>query len=882
MKLLIILSVFFSQLTMRDGLSQNTVFSINQDAHRNMWFATYDGVTRFDGYSFSVFRTERDPDYVQQTGDDPIVFTDQNGRLWVFDGGLNRFDEESESFLPYRGFLRGSISAIANAPDDNLFIVTGNEVVELDPESGKTTVGLFKSNIHCIDTGLGILVLGTNDGRVLIYRMSDYSFVDELQVGKPDSKIRRIKIRTSSEVWVLLDGSEGVVCLDLGTRSLKRYQVQSSDIALGNDSQIYLGTSDSILKYDPTTGNFIDYSNEDDKLSAVMSIFADKDGGLWCGTFRSGVLYSYDSNSPVQKLELKSRHKDLYICSIFQGYNGKPWISTNDGVLEYDTVSKTTARVDIADGTLDNGVMVSLVDEKRHKMYFGNASGIISYDYRSHLYTSLSSYGNEALHVYSLVWEDDELIWVGTLTGIYQYNTVTNSLQKVSGTDHLFTYKLMRDGLGYLWAATASGLFRAKLTRNQSDGNHVLSCSDFERCSPATETHDIIQSGSNIYVAARNGLFVMDSEGVWAGYDPSDGLSNSFLNGLEEDGLGRIWIGSEDGLNMFDPKSETFTRYYIEDGIGVGYFTKNAHYALPDGKLYFGGVGGVCCIDPNLNLPKLYCGVPSITGARVNGSRIKLTGNTLVLKHSDNSISFSYTVRNYSSLRKSMFYYMLDGEDKQWNSTMLPYSTTYSSLRPGKYRFRLTAANKNQVLSDQEAHIDVIIKAPWYSSMVAMILYVLLFCGGIAYFLVWISRKNKRKLEKAVAQTEEKAREEIDKLRVQNLIGKTLPPDGVKLFAGMLNIIEDNISNPAFGVEMLASEMCMSRSNLFLKIKEYTDDSASRLIRVVRFNMACRLLAETDKTIEEIASETGYSSGASFSASFKKENGVSPMEWRRR
>ena len=229
-----------------------------------------------------------------------------------------------------------------------------------------------------------------------------------------------------------------------------------------------------------------------------------------------------------------------------------------------------------------------------------------------------------------------------------------------------------------------------------------------------------------------------------------------------------------------------------------------------------------------------------------------------------------------------MFYYMLDGEDKQWNSTMLPYSTTYSSLRPGKYRFRLSAANKNQVLSDQEAHIDVIIKAPWYSSMVAMTLYVLLFCGGIAYFLVWISRKNKRKLEKAVAQTEEKAREEIDKLRVQNLIGKTLPPDGVKLFAGMLNIIEDNISNPAFGVEMLASEMCMSRSNLFLKIKEYTDDSASHLIRIVRFNMACRLLAETDKTIEEIASQTGYSSGASFSASFKKENGVSPMEWRRR
>ena len=97
----------------------------------------------------------------------------------------------------------------------------------------------------------------------------------------------------------------------------------------------------------------------------------------------------------------------------------------------------------------------------------------------------------------------------------------------------------------------------------------------------------------------------------------------------------------------------------------------------------------------------------------------------------------------------------------------------------------------------------------------------------------------------------------------------------------MLDIIEANISNSSFSVEQLASEMCMSRSNLFLLVKEAIGDSASHIIRVVRFNKACQLLTETDMTIEEIALETGYSSGASFSASFKKEKNMSPIEWRK-
>ena len=879
MSLLIILSVVFSQLSMREGLSQNTVFSIDMDSERNIWLATYEGINRFDGYNFSVFYTEKDPGYVQEAGCDPFVFVDSRGRIWAFDGGLNLFDKKTESFVPYRGFLKGTISDIAESVDGKILVLSNGLIIEIDPDTGNSRTLGNDYLVSSIDCRFGLMALGTTDGRVLIYRVSDNSLIGSFMLDESAEHIKSVIVKSQSEIWAITHENGKVFRLDYRARSVNRYNIKAHLLVLGRDDNIYACIPSNIFKYDSSSGMFEGCADTDVFPHNVISLMIDNEGGLWMGTFRGGAYYTFPKQCPVSKLDLTEERKDLVVCSIFEGWDDSIWISTSDGLLRYDAAQGKAMGDPLENPILNDGVMTSFVDKHFHKMFFGNSYGITVYDYVQKAFSYILPSSGEEFKVYSFAREDQERFWVSTLSGLYLLNIRTSSLSKLPGTEHMFTYKILRDSAGYLWAATASGLLRAKILGSGSDGE--MKCGQFERFSDATECHDIIKCGESIYVAARNGLFVYDERGEWSHFDASNGLSNQFLNGLESDAFGRIWIGSEDGLNMFDPSIKRFIRYYTEDGVGVSYFTKNAHYSAANGMIYFGGVDGVCQIHSNEDAPQLYSGKPFISAVFVNGKRQKLESGRLKLKYTENSLSFSFGVHNYSSRGRSIFYYQLEGQETSQRTSLEPVSILYSSLRPGKYCLHLSSANKNQQLSPSETILEITILPPWYASTVAKILYLLIITGLLVYSAFYLTRRNKRQIEYAVAQTREQSQAEIDKLRVQNLTGRILGPEDVKFVAQMIDIIEKNAANSSFGVDQLAAIMGISRSTLFLKIKDKLDDSASHIIRVIRFNEACRLLRETDKTIEEIAQETGYSSGASFSASFKKEKGISPNEWRK-
>ena len=887
LELLIYPLLAFSQLSTVDGLSQNTVFSVAEDSSKKMWFATYNGINCYDGYNFSIYHLETDPNFVHASGADPFVFVDSKDNVWAYDRGLGVFDKQAGTFVLCKDILSGPVSDIMEASNGNIMIVSGGEIIEInsDTHTLASEASFYShsdvSRIHCKE---GIIALGTVDGRLLLYRADNYNLISEQDLAAlvGDGKITDVYVRSASEVWALVSGV--AIKLNISTMSAKSYQCYYNglkqnpfQIVSNLNGDVYLVAASSLYKYDTQSDNFTQTCNNSfPKL--VRGVYFDSDNGVWLGTYRNGVYYAYLDEIPVHPIDLGIPEEELSICSINEGFDNKLWISTQEhGMLIYNPFTKGTEKIQECE-SLKHGVMSIVFDEKRQKVYFGNNKGITIYNLSTKKFTMLDSFESHPLQVYSLVREDSSKWWVGTLSGLYIFDADAERLTEVPGTNNLFIYNLYRDNDNHLWIATIDGLFKTIISQGVGT---IPQCGGLKKCSEAMDVHDIARVGNYLYVAARNGLFVLDSSGACRHYTTTDGLSSNYLNGIEADSYGRVWVGTEYGLNCLDPSTNKITRIYKADGTNVNYYTKNSHCMTSCGAIYFGGEGGMSYIDTKLSQPDLSSFMPRITSVLANGVKINLDNSSLVLKHSQNNLRFRFAVPNYSSKGKSIFYYRLVGLDNEWQSTSSENSVGYSSLRPGIYRFELYSTNKNSKPSPKILTIDIRISKPWYSSLLAQLLYIIVFAIGMYYAIHVLIKRNVKMTKAEIEEIKMRSKAEIDKLRVFNITGRMCSPEEVTFIVKMLDIIEANISNSSFSVEQLASEMCMSRSNLFLLVKEAIGDSASHIIRVVRFNKACQLLTETDMTIEEIALETGYSSGASFSASFKKEKNMSPMEWRK-
>lgn len=133
---ILLTTVTFSQFTMQEGLSQNAVFSITQDQDRNMWFATYEGINRFDGYNFTVYYPLRDPDFTQVEGADPLIYADSKGRIWAYDGGLSRYEPVKDSFSPINDGSRGPITSFLEISANRMMIAVDGKIVVRNLDDG--------------------------------------------------------------------------------------------------------------------------------------------------------------------------------------------------------------------------------------------------------------------------------------------------------------------------------------------------------------------------------------------------------------------------------------------------------------------------------------------------------------------------------------------------------------------------------------------------------------------------------------------------------------------------------------------------------------------------------------------------------------------------
>ncbi|MEW6469267.1 MAG: two-component regulator propeller domain-containing protein [Bacteroidota bacterium] len=612
----------FEHLSMKDGLSMNPVMAIAQDKKGFLWFGTQDGLNRYDGYSFKVFKTKDGDSSSISDNFITALAADSTGNVWAgtLSGGLNCYNTKKGDFTRYgaESPLVGSnrIWSLFLDGEHQLWIGTENGLRVIDPVTRKAIAvpgAELQKDLPVLAVfreSSGDVWLGTTNG-ALRYRMAEKTLDHFTASGKGQAYLSHnivLSFHEDSKGNIWIGTLDGLNRFDRGTatithvyfkeRTIKPEDKDSKESTMRNIYSIvnnyggntirtileddkgifWIGTDMELIIYDPATQKFINYKKDLVNPTAIndhfiRSMFIDRSGNLWIGTLSNGLnktsLHPKKFRHYQKKANDSSGLSENYVRAICEDDSGNIWVGTLVGGLNrFDPETEVFLHYPpcvIPKGKCPNDNNVwSLCFDKKGLLWIGTNNGLNQYDPVSETYTY---YVHDARNPASL-----------------SENTVRS---------------IFCDSKGNLWAGTEGGLNRF----NYSTGTFtVYSRSDHPDSLSDNTVWKIIEDGSGrLWLATNNGLNCFDpASGKFSRYLKVPGKTNSIshngIRTLHIDAKGRLWVGTHNGLNRFDPASGTFIRYDETSGLPNAFI-----YAILEdeqGCLWLSTNKGLCCFNP--------------------------------------------------------------------------------------------------------------------------------------------------------------------------------------------------------------------------------------------------------------------------------------------
>ena len=875
----------FRNIGVEQGLSSNTVSSVCQDRQGNMWFATKGGVNCYNGYDVDVYRYGSDDVNTVQSNNINRVFTDWEGTVWACSSdGISRFDRNGNCFR--RVDLPGihSVEDMLQIAPCRYLVCTRTKSFIYDSSGGRLEDATIDGQPFCFFGhcyGNGQLLLGT-DKKTLEFVKYD-----------PDSGFARVRdgIRLNSLVsdivpagedsWWLGTRGEGLFLCEKGRvsrielKNLPRPVVES--VECDSDSLVWIGTKFGLCIYDRRSGEDILLSSDPFEAGtlgskAIRDIFRDSSGNMWVGSTYGGADLMCAQRSPFHTLRPhpgRNSLSDNIIRSLHADGDSCIWIGTRYNGL--NCFHPATGRIDVIP---DLEHILCFLSPGDGPLYIGTYSqGIYALDRRSGRRRSVC----KGKDVNAMAEAEDGRIWVGSLSGLYLLDPASGSMKKRNLFEDRRKVRvvcLMRDSRGRLWVGAKENLLLCEV-----DGKNRL------REVGGPELLDVVRSqclyesrDSTVWIGTTDGL-LRYRDGELRRASAESGLRNVTINGIESDSEGFLWVSTSHGLCRYDPKESTGKFYYADDGLQGDEFSQGAICSSPDGTVYVGGYDGLSYFRPEEIRENPVSPDPYITHIRVHNEEIPLK-DRIVLKHSQDAITICFSCTDYASAGHNSFRYKLEGFSRDWTESS-SREAKYTNVDKGNYCFRVRSANRDGVWSEHEATLNIRVKPVWYRSLAARIFFILLLLASLSLLTLKLLRRNEARHAARMDRMKEKYEQDMRRLRVAAYLpkGKAGGPEESEFLFSVLSIIEENLGDPDFSVEKLASLLCMSRSNLHLKLHNITGSGALELIRSMRMEKARSLLREGKSSVTEVAELCGFSSLSYFSTVFRKECGLSPGEY---
>ena len=865
----------FSHLDVDGGLSQSSVFSIKQDRSGCVWFATYDGLCRFDGNDITVFRHEDGSEKGPCSNIIRHLAIDSEGNIWAAsDMGFSCIDPQTLSFrniYAEKGNLY--VNCLEEYGSDYMLAKAGSQTYILDKQ--RLTVsddlhahGLTKDDSYYQQSGIGFLV-ATSRGSLEKMGAPGEKRDTLVPHGFPGN-VRGIICTPDSCLYVGSESS-GLLKCDLKTHSCRNIAVQLPRIrALCQDTggRIWIGTANNLFIYDPLTETITetapDTSNPESLSNAsVRSLLCDSSGGIWVGTFFGGVNYYSPWRSRFESIRYSSPDKDIVGC-VREDSSGYLWVGTyRDGLLIYDPSHRRySAAGDFAPDDRGETKDIKAIEFVGEKVYVGAELGGLSiFDRRSGKSKKISNC-SQFTSVYNIYPTTHGKYWTATNGGLFLLDPSDNSLTKTE--EKRLVRKIHRSSANDLWIGGDNFLLRYFVAADES----LTPIRDFEEIS---WVQDIKSFGEYVWVGTRSGLFRYSlGKGEMKKMDLGRTVS---VKAIEDGGNEKIWFSAEDGIYCYDSFSGKTRRYSSADGLVCTTYNIGAGTRLSDGSICFGGLKGITLFNPSDIIPRATTENPVISRILIDGEETDIPADGIVQIYAGKKvISLSFSSPDYVSWKNVSFRYILEGFDKRERISDISHTATYSNLPKGKYTFRVRSVNPDGISSLCEASVTIKVNPEWYQTTVFVIFISLLFACALAYSVINYIRRIRKDSTR-----------QIEGLKLRLYSGPTaegeMTEENTKFLRQAIKTVTENMSNTDFSAEMFSTEMGLSRTGLHTKLKAITGDSALEFIKKVRFNEACDLLNRGGLTIAEIAYKVGYSSPAYFTTSFKKRFGKTPKEY---
>lgn len=749
----------FTHIGIEQGLSHSTINGITQSDDGFLWVATSEGLNRFDGYSFKVFR----PDSLDYEIRD--VMADNDGNIWTATlSSVFKYSKEKGRFLEYR--LEG-VTEVNKlyAFEDKIYAATSHGFFILNPDTGIFELNdLFKgSEIQCLARQGDILYLGTwGDG---VYSI-DNNTVNEIP-GTSNLKINMI-LPLNNDIFIATEGN-GLLLYNKATNTTTGLlqDVNANFVrTLLNDSKgrLWIGTFTGlyILDNDRKTFQHLNSSNEEGALNhnSVRRFFTDNQGGIWVGTFFGGLNYYHplqNQFSNIRKTSGSQSLNDNVIGILKERANGEIWIATNMGGLNiFDTKTGKYSHITGADGIGSNDIKAVYFDEEKGRVFIGSNNGPLAVaDITS---KKIVDRNNNIRDVYDIIpsFRENHL-WIASINGLLLYDPDTKEVKdKYLPDGKEASRELLRSEDGRLWVASEYGL----TVYNENNGNLEV---DHSVPKLKTNINQIFQSKLNkdLWFATFSGLYHLpEGSKEFKKSGTEEGLPGNIVYAVTEDATGNIWISTNHGLAYLHPEKGIINSFTSKDGIQGNQFNPKSVLMSGNGRMYFGGTNGITYFNPSTFEKNNYSPTPYIGSLRLFNQEVTpgdetglLTKNIndtkkVTFNNDQTSFTLEFGVSNFTALTHNTFKYMLDGLDKQW--TIAPEgvrSVVYSNLPAGKYTFRLLSANNDGIWSDKEKTLEIEILAHWYelwwvNALAFGFILILIFFATRYY---WIRKEREKK-----------------------------------------------------------------------------------------------------------------------------------------
>jgi signal transduction histidine kinase/ligand-binding sensor domain-containing protein/DNA-binding response OmpR family regulator len=796
------------------GLSNNAVISIFQDHNGFMWFGTFDGLNRYDGYSFKVFRnvladsTSLKSNYIR------VITEDADHHLWIGTAkGLNIYNPVKANF--YSAKFKCWNNTFLKPLENSISAIQKND------KEGCVLVGAHNS---------GLLIFGKNSrtGVQIPFR--------SWKGHEGDYDVTAITIDANlQQAWIFIQ--EAGLCLyNLKNKELTLINgtiKKAGCLKLDSKGNLWLGNENGLFKYDISTNVFS--NNVLPFRGRVMDLFEDRQHVLWISCDGNGVWsMPVGENRPVAYLSTSgtSLINGNSIYAIYDDLQGNKWIATKHGgitmiQLRHNLFNHITYAGPGQKNSIEDFIFCFAEDKKGNVWIGTDGAGLRYWDRRNNTSITYKHNPNNSASISSdfitnVVCDSQGDLWaVSWLGGVNRlkkgsenfehftcYNTYTGVVDKNA-------WLVFEDSRKQLWVTTANGgalylfnrntnrfeVFDEKLTTilcisEDRQGNilagyrHSLLQIDLvnkkHKIWPIGHSVRCVQEdrNKNLWVGTDGGgLFLFDrTKETYKQFTTADGLPSNTILRLLEDDKNNLWLSTYNGLCKFNTINRTFRNYSKSDGLQSSQFGFNAALALRSGEFVFGGIKGFNIFYPDSIYDKKEPFKIYLTGLNINNKPVEEDDSyvskraserieTIELPFDQASLSLDYVALDYLSADNIKYAYKLEGWDKNWNYVNNIRTANYSRLHEGTYSFKIKVANGAGPWSEATSLLTVVVLPPWYRTWWAYCMYAILFLSAAYLYIIYNKRHERLRYEIKLANYEKEKERELTEKKLSFFTG---------------------------------------------------------------------------------------------------------------